>query len=480
MRILGSFRARLAARIGGTVILLTLAGSAIVYASVRTILYREVDRVVSRLATIEASAMSDFPDETVHFHDEVFVRPSEGGETVLPRSAQVWTVDGDPEIRTPDLEGRNLPLPEEVRRSVARRQEPELFSVEIEGQTYRSILYPLALVGPQHRIHLLQVAASTQQVDAVLGRILRLLGLLVVGGGALGSTLGWWLAGHATRPVREIVEQAETLDVEAEDHRVTAHTDTWEFRQLVEVLNSMLDRIHETLASQRRFLAEAGHEIRTPLTVLRGDVEVALRRDRSRSHVREVLAQALDDLREATRLADDIITLARTESGMLAPDTSLFRAGNLLERVAGRYRQAAEKEGVTVSAEAPADVFVEGDWEYMERALNNLVDNAVKYADTGGSVRLRARGDADGRAYLSVIDDGPGVPPRERERIFERFFRGEDARGRTKGSGLGLAITRAIVEAQGGQVTLRSELGVGTEVTIEVPGRRAAVSAGGD
>jgi heavy metal sensor kinase len=472
MRVFGSFRLRLAVRIGAAVFLLTLAGSAAVYLSIRAVVYEEVDRVVGRLATIEASAMSDSPDETVHFHDEVFVRPSQGGETVLPRSAQVWTVEGEPEIRTPDLGGRNLPLPDEIRRAVARNQRPEMFSLEMDGQRYRSIVYPLARVGPQHRIHLLQVAASTEQADAVLGRVLRVLGLLVLGGAGLASLLGWWLAGHATRPVREIVEQAETLDVEGEDHQVTAHTDTWEFRRLVQVLNSMLERVHETLASQRRFLAEAGHEIRTPLTVLRGDVEVVLRRDRSRSDLRRVLEQALDDLREASRLADDLITLARTESGMLEPEPSPFLAVDLLERVAARYRQAAGEKGITVEVEASAELSVEGDWEYLERAVNNLADNAIKYAGSGGRVLLRARSPSDGRVSLAVIDDGPGVPSEERKRIFERFYRGESARRDSEGSGLGLAIARAIVEAHGGELTLSSEVGVGTEVTIELAGTR--------
>ncbi len=462
-----SFRGRLALRFGATMLVLALIGSLLGYLALRRILYTQLDRGLLRLAEIEAAGTADSKDESVHFHEELFVNPSHG-EASLTRFAQVWTRDREPVLRTRNLEGRDLPLPDGAIEHVAATGEPQIFEFKWDGSDYRGLVYPLSSIGAQHRIHFLEVAAPLGQVQTVLGHFLRALAILVVLGALLAAGFGWWLAGHAVRPVMEIIRQAESLDVREPAHRITAEAETDELRRLVSVLNSMLARIDTAFEHQRSFLADAGHEIKTPLTILRGDVEVALRRARSPEEYMAVLQQTLKDLRDVSTLADDLITLARSDSGVLEPRLEPVPVATLVRKATDRFRKAAESAGVQLEEQLPETLAVLGDRALLERALSNLVDNAIKYGGDGGRVTLSATV-ADGRVVLSVADNGAGIPEGEQGQLLERFYRGEAGRRSTRGSGLGLAIVSAIIDSHGGELELESQPGAGTTVRLILP-----------
>ncbi|MFB6240431.1 MAG: sensor histidine kinase, partial [Gemmatimonadota bacterium] len=216
------------------------------------------------------------------------------------------------------------------------------------------------------------------------------------------------------------------------------------------------------------FLADAGHEIKTPLTVLRGDISLALRRDRSAAEYREVLGRCLEEITEVTTLADDLITLARSDSGQLPTSMDSVEGKRLLEHVADRFRDHAGEQGLEIVVEAAGETGFEGNAGLLERAVEALVENAVKYAGSGSTVRLRAER-RDGAIQLAVRDDGPGIPEDERDEVTERFRRGERARQQARGTGLGLSIASAAAESHGGRLELESEEGRGTEVRILIP-----------
>jgi two-component system OmpR family sensor kinase len=477
VKLRNSFRGRLAIRIAVTVMLLGLSGAALGYLVLRGLLYDQLDSRLRRLAEIEAAATADSPDETVHFHEELFVEASDG-EAILPRYAQVWTLEGEPVAGTGNLKGRTLPLPVEVRERVSEFGKGEFFGFEWEGAEYRGFLYPLGIVGPQHSNHLLEVVAPTGPTETVLRQFLRMLAVLVLLGMATAYMIGWWLAGHAVEPLMDIISQAESLNVgrvgQSSDLEISADARTYELGRLVSVLNSMLARVDSTFEMQRRFLADAGHEIRTPLTILRGDIEVALRRDRSSEEYKAVLEQALDDLRGVSSLADDLITLARSDSGGLQPQQADVSLRRTIDRVTKKYASAADNAGVRLDVEVRSRVSVKGDPALLERAIANLVDNAIRYSGKGRRVSVRAGPDGDGQVRIQVSDDGPGIPDEERARVFERFYRGDAGRRSARGSGLGLAIVKAIIESHGGTVDLASRSGRGTTVSIVLPRNRSA------
>lgn len=279
--------------------------------------------------------------------------------------------------------------------------------------------------------------------------------------------LGYVVAARTAAPLRRLARTAAAVD--AGD--LTPRTDAdpaavAEVRVLAEAFDHMLDRLDEAFSRQRRFVSDASHELRTPLTAIRGQLEVLGRSETiDPDEVRHVERTVLTEMTRIERLVDDLLALARLDEGV-----PLKREEIAVESF---LRQLAEADpwGIVVGA-LPAGAF-EGDPDRLAQAIRNLLGNARRHSGPGGSVALGA-GAERGSLTIWVDDDGPGIPAAEREEVFGRFYRSEDARDRhSGGSGLGLAITRAIVESHGGRIwATESPLG-GARVAFELPGFRA-------
>ena len=458
-----SFRFGLALRIGGAVMAALLIAAALAYRALGDLLYDQLDATLVRLAAIEAAGASDTRDSEVHFHDEAFLASGPSGEASLDRYAEVWTLSGEPVIRTRNLGARDLPLDRATLDRLVGSDAPSLTTVQWRGSTYRSILYPLGLVGPQHRPHVLQVIASAEPTESLLAGFLRRLAAVVALGTGAAFAIGWWIAGGAIRPITRIVEQAEEVQMTGEVHQIQARADTVEIEKLIDVLNSMLARIDAAFESQRRFLADVGHEIRTPLTVLRGEIDVALMRPRTAGEYERILRKSLEDLRAASALAGDLILLARGESQGLEPIFEPVDAVQILREVA---EDRAGLREVGMGMEAGIDTFIAADPALLRRAVANLADNAIRHG--GGHVELEVQR-VDSMVELRVIDHGPGIPPDERPHLFERFYRGRVGRQSGRGAGLGLAIVHAIAESHGGSVRVEETPGGGATFVLRLP-----------
>jgi signal transduction histidine kinase len=243
-----------------------------------------------------------------------------------------------------------------------------------------------------------------------------------------------------------------------------------EVRQLAESFNHMLDRLEEAFVRQRAFVSDASHELRTPLTAIRGQIEVLARaRHASADEIGATAEVVAREVERMGRLVDDMLLLARTDEG-IAPATKPLEMGTFLPgTLAGLFRGVDRKLDL---AEVPSGTLI-ADSDGITQVIRNLVRNAIEHTSEGGSIRISATG--TGRwLRLSVEDDGPGIPPEQRERIFARFYRADSSRNpRTGGSGLGLAIAKAIVEAHGGRIWVDDAAGGGARVTFELPGFQA-------
>lgn len=431
----------------GMVLLFLALGAASVVA-LRSILYRQLDGTLLHLAEVEAQAGAAATSSAFAFHEGVLLASREGPSTELTRYAQLWTHDGAPLVRSRNL-AANLSLPREAL-GTARRGQIGWATHEWRGREIRSVMYPLELVGAAHGVHVLQVAAPTEPVRRTLSQFLwLLLGLSVVAACAA-YAVGWRLAGVALRPTLEITDQAEAIEAGTLSERITAHAGVREFGRLVTVLNGMLDRLERAFDVQRRFTADASHELRAPLNVLRGDIEVSLKRERSAAEYRDTLGRCRDEVLRMARLVSDLLTLARSDAGVLVNERAEVDLGYVAQRVAERFRGIAGERSVRVEVVGgAAGVF--GDADVLERVLGNLVDNAVKHSPSGEIVTIAVR-DGDS-VTVSVEDRGPGVPPEQVPHLFTRFFRGDPARSReAESSGLGLAIARAGAEVHGGEL----------------------------
>ena len=442
-----SFRTSLALRMAlGGLALFAAVGLASVLA-LRTILYSQLDGTLLHLAEVEAQAGAAAAGSDFQFHEGVLLASREGPTVELTRYAQLWTSEGQPLVRSRNL-ASDLELPLGALEE-AKADHIGWATHVWRGRRIRSVVYPLALVGMAHQVHLLQVAAPTEPVRQTLTQFSVLLTGLTLLATAGAYALGRRIAGAALQPTGEITEQAESISAGTLSERITAHADVEEFTRLVTVLNRMLDRLDGAFQIQRQFTADASHELRAPLTVLKGDIDVTLKRDRSGDEYRETLLRCREEVERLARLANDLLVLAQSDAAVPLEHVADVDLRALLQRVASRFQSMAAAAGVRILVQAQ-EASILGDERMLDRAVSNLVDNAVKYSRPGGVIRLELVREDD--AILTVRDEGSGIAPEHIPHLFVRFFRGDPARQRSEGTGLGLAIARAGAEAHAGRL----------------------------
>jgi two-component system OmpR family sensor kinase len=273
----------------------------------------------------------------------------------------------------------------------------------------------------------------------------------------IASAVAWVVAGRVLAPVRVLSDTARQISETDLSRRIPVHGSD-EISDLSRVFNGMLDRLERGFATQRSFLDDAGHELRTPITVIRGHLELMSADPQER---RETVAIVTDELDRMTRIVDDLILLARAEQPdflRLAPVDLDILTAELLAKV----RTLGDREW---QLEETGHGIVLVDRHRLTQVLMNLADNAVRHTEPGGSVVLGSRL-SDGELRMWVRDSGPGIPDHQRERIFERFARLESSRRTPGTAGLGLAIVQAIVKAHGGRIEIESEPGRGSTFTV--------------
>lgn len=445
-----SFRLQLASRFAVTmlVILIAVGGAATVL--LRVILARQLDGTLLQLAEVEALSGASASGPGFRFHEGVFLS-SRLRSSELTRYAELWSAEGTTVARSANLGDRHLPLPAEAMEQ-ARRGSPGFATHGWEGAPFRTLVYPLRLVGAAHAAHFLQVTAPLEPVDATMWRFGVLTALLALAGTAAAFAGAWMFAGLATRPAQEIAAQAEAVEAGTLSDRITAHAEVTDYQRLVAVLNAMLGRLEQAFQAQRRFVADASHELRSPLTVLKGDIDVALRRERTAEEYRAALESCREEVDRMTALAEDLLTLARADAGLAADQLRPVDLAAIAQRAVDRAGRAAAGAGVSLALDA-APAPVRGDAPLLERALGNLIENAIKYSAPGVQVAVRCAA-GGGHASLEVEDTGAGINPEHAEHVFERFYRADPARSPGGGAGLGLPIARAIVEAHRGTLVL--------------------------
>jgi two-component system OmpR family sensor kinase len=283
----------------------------------------------------------------------------------------------------------------------------------------------------------------------------------------LASLLGYLLATAGLRPVEAMRRHAREVSLAHDGEQLPLPAAHDEVRRLGETLNEMLDRLRRSFDRERRFVADASHELRTPVAVIRAELDAALRAGGHDEQVREALVAALEECDHLAQLAEDLLVVARAAEGELPMRRERIEVRPLLEGVRARFGDRAREHGREVRVEGGDGVRVEADELRLRQALGNLVDNALRHG--AGDVVLRARrSEAHGGLELEVADGGPGFDRALADRAFERFARGDAARTRG-GTGLGLAIVRAIAEAHGGRAEIVSDGHRGAAVRLWLP-----------
>jgi heavy metal sensor kinase len=323
-----------------------------------------------------------------------------------------------------------------------------------------------------------EYARSRERMDEQLGRLLLVLALGLPLGVGFAAAGGWFLARRALAPVGRMADHASAIGASNLSARLPVDNPTDEIGRLATVFNETLARLEGSFERLRRFTADASHELRTPLTALRAVGEVGLRERRTAEQYRDIVGSMLEEVDRLARLVDSLLTLSRADAGRIALRPETFDLGGLAREVASHLSVLAEEKGQRLDVAAQGEVPVTADRAILRLAVVNLIDNAVKYAPSGTTVRVDVEV-RDGVAALRVSDAGPGIAQEHHARLFDRFYRVDPARSREDGgTGLGLAIARWATEAHGGRIELASEPGRGSRFTVVLP-RRADPSAGG-
>ncbi len=300
--------------------------------------------------------------------------------------------------------------------------------------------------------------------EALAGLLAQLLVVLPIAL-LVSSAIGYVVAGAALRPVDAMRARAMEISADTPKQRLPLPRAHDEVYRLGETLNEMLERLDAGLARERRFVADASHDLRTPLATLRTELELATRRPRSAEELGAALASAREEVDRLVRLAEDLLTLARTDEGRMELKLECHDVREVLEAVAERDGARARAVGRSIEVSASVDATLTGDRMRLEQALGNLVDNSLRHGS--GTVRLDARVE-NGRVELSVSDEGVGFPPGFLPHALERFSRAEASRAGS-GTGLGLAIVDAVARAHGGSAIATNAVGGGARVTLAIP-----------
>jgi heavy metal sensor kinase len=288
--------------------------------------------------------------------------------------------------------------------------------------------------------------------------------LVVVGGG-----LAYVVIGRTLRPVGEIAALARTISERDLHQRVGARAGADEIGELVRTFNLMLNRLEAAFESLHRFTADASHELRAPLAVIRSQVEVALNQPRTPDEYQRVLRGVVKQVEHLTAIAEELLLIARADAGVLQPTRTPIDVADFVHELAARWQPVADSHHFTIAVDAPDAGVVGGDVPLLTRVLDNLLDNASRYAPELSTLTLAARQEGDEWVF-EVSDQGPGVAEQQRTRIFERFARTDNARTRDGGgAGLGLALGSAIAAAHGGSLRLVDGAGPGATFQLHLP-----------
>ncbi|MDD5468687.1 MAG: HAMP domain-containing sensor histidine kinase [Anaerolineales bacterium] len=456
-----SLRARLAllytSIVGGILLLFGVA----VYSAVRVSLVNEIDE------TLKSSASDILPNVFVDSDGELNVISSPTLEFSTDVLVQVWGRNNSLRAASRNVQGLNRPLDSVELQSAEPVFRDITLTTELGESHLRVLTVPLLL--GDRLVGALQVGTSLAVVDATQQALLLVLVVGAVLSMSIAGVASWVSTQQALAPLESVTETALQITRADDLSRRIPYKGppSDEVGQLINAFNQTLGRLENLFHTQRRFIADVGHELRTPLTVIKGNVDLMRR-------MNELDAESLDGIENEvdrlTRLVGDLLLLAQAESGKLPLQLHMLELDTLMLDVMQQMRVLAH-ERVQLKLGDIDQVLVCGDKDKIKQVMVNLIGNAINYTPAGGQVIVGV-GKVDNMARITIQDNGPGIPPQDLPYIFERFYRGEKSRTRSrdgKGFGLGLSIAYWIVRNHGGTIEVDSRVGEGTTFHVYLP-----------
>jgi two-component system OmpR family sensor kinase len=420
----------------------------------------EVDHTLVREASAFSAAVRSAPaSEALVAATRAYLSGRSGGQANLS-PVLILALEGGRTISNSEIRLDTAPANAALRFPVPT---PLFSNVQFDGATYRTLAVPV-LATDGKRLGTFQVALtedSAKELATGVAGALGAAGIVVV---LLGSILSIWAARGSLRPLTHMAADASAISLASPGKRMVYDGPPDELGTLANALNAMLERLEHAYAEQRRFVADASHELRTPVAIVRGNVELLRSGKLGGVDALEGLEMIDSESKRMSRLLDELLALARLESSVHSFQPLEVRT--ILEEGAGRVRLLGERE---IRVEGPSGLWTEGDPDLLDQALLNVLKNAFAHTVDGGRITLACAAD-ETRVHLTGTDNGPGIPDDELARIFDRFYRAQGPRsGDSGGAGLGLAIAQRLVDLHGGSMSAENVEGTGARFTITLP-----------
>jgi two-component system OmpR family sensor kinase len=432
-------------------------------------LYKGVDNKIKTMAEIGVSSARNPLGGGASISDLDRIMTERFGIRPLGRFIQILDESGRVGGRSTNLSNVQIPLSVQTLQA-ASRGKTTFETVQVTAK-YSLRLVTMPIMEGERMTGIVQVGSSLEGVEDALDQLLLILLIAVPAALLFASAGGLFLANKVLRPVDEITQIARQIGSGDLSQRIRIKRVNDELGRLAATFNEMIAKLEESFHRVRRFTADASHELKTPLTILRGEVEVALKKKRALAEYQRILNSNLEETNRMSRIVDDLLILSRADMGELTMEREEVELSSLAREVWDDLQILAQEKGVQLQFMGDGFITVAGDPLFLRQLILNLTENGLKYTPPGGVVELKVKGDREeGVARICVSDTGVGIAQKDLKRVFDRFYRVDKARSReTGGTGLGLSISQWIAQAHEGQINVKSKVGKGSTFTVTLP-----------
>ncbi len=463
--------------------ILLISFSSFLYLTLSKSLYRDVDNKLRSLAELIASE-SDSPQSKFGFGN--IDRALESSMNLKPIGKFIQVLDESGRIGRKSDNLKNVQLP--ISLTALKNASQGLITFEtnrsFENAPLRIITFPMK--GENQVNKIIQVASSLEDVEDALNTLLIILMVTVPLALMVASLGGQFLANKALKPVVDITHTARMITSRNLNQRIKLPKVKDELSRLTETINEMISRLDQSFRQIKQFTTDASHELKTPLTILKGEAEVTLRKERTSREYQQILRSNLEEINRMSQIVDDLLYLSKADSGELRLNKEDINLTEILNEVVAQMGLMAKSKNLLIeTSNHQEDVKIYGDALRIRELFLNLIGNGIKYTEEGGSIQITLtkesaspeRSKLDGSegekapyVNITVTDTGIGIDKEDQQKIFDRFFRVDKARSREQGgSGLGLSICKWIVEAHQGELKVESNIGKGSSFIVRLP-----------
>jgi heavy metal sensor kinase len=363
-------------------------------------------------------------------------------------------------------EGERLPLTEKVRRSELHK-EGHLVTAPMQDDTASIRILTKPVYDQNDLLYIIQVGSSMRDIETTLDNFSLLNFLFIPTAALLVAMGGWLLTQQAFKPLGAVIKTAHRISSGDLSHRIESSQASEEIRELASAFNQMIARLESSFQQIRDFSDNVSHELRIPLSILKGQTELSLRRLRSEEEYRKVLESNLEEIQRMEKIVERLLFLSRADRGEIQLNYTAINLNALINQVCSQFQVLAREKNIQLRSDGNGSIPLMGDEILIRELLLNLVQNAMTYTPAGGEVLLSLEKD-EGQIKISVSDTGCGISENEIPHIFDRFYQVDKSRS-SQGSGLGLSICKWIAQAHQGKITVDSTVGRGSRFTVHLP-----------